>query len=129
MAKKLSRKELAEAIARLVHEGDTAHLAEGIAAYLMQERRVKELDSLMRDVALIRQTQYGVTEATATTALPLADEVRRDIKDYLKAQKLILNEDQDSALVGGLRLEAGDTQLDISVHTRLRKLKQLAHET
>lgn len=129
MAKKLSRKELAETIARLIHEGDTAKLAEEVAAYLIAERRVKELDSLMRDVALIRQQTYDITEATATTALPLVDEVRRDIKEYLKAQKFILNEQQDASLVGGLRLEAGETQLDISIHNRLRKLKQLVTET
>jgi len=80
MAKKLSRKELARTIARLIHEGDTARLAQEVAAYLIAERRVKELDSLMRDVTLIRQQEYGVTEATATTALPLSAEVQRDIK-------------------------------------------------
>ena len=58
MSKQLSRKELAETIARLIQEGDTSKLAEEIAAYLIQERRVKELDSLMRDVVLIRQQQY-----------------------------------------------------------------------
>ncbi len=123
MAKKLSRKELAEAIARLIHDDDTADLAREVASYLIAEKRVKDLDSLMRDVARIRQEQYGITEATATTALPLQDEVKRDIKTYLKADSLILNEEQDSALVGGLRLESGDSQLDVSIHNRLRKLK------
>jgi F0F1-type ATP synthase delta subunit len=128
MAKKLSRKELAETIARLVQTSNTKRLAREVAAYLVQERRVKDLDSLMRDVALIRQQQYGITEATATTALPLAAAVKRDIKAYLRADKLILNEEQNAALVGGLRLEAGETHLDISVHNRLRKLKQLVSE-
>jgi len=31
--------------------------------------------------------------------------------------------------VGGMRLETGETQLDMSVHNRLRKLKQLVTET
>jgi F0F1-type ATP synthase delta subunit len=128
MAKKLSRKELAATIARLVHDGDTATLAQEVAAYLITERRVKDLDSLMRDVALVRQETYGITEATATTALPLSEEVRRDIKAYLKAPNLVLNEAQDTTLVGGLRLESSDTQLDVSVHDRLRKLKQLVNE-
>jgi F0F1-type ATP synthase delta subunit len=125
---KLSRKELAETIARLIHEDDTTDLPREIAAYLIAEKRVKELDSLMRDVALIRQQQYGITEATATTALPITDEVRLDIKKYLKAQNLVLNEQQQPSVIGGLRLEAGDTQLDITVHNRLRKLK-LVSET
>ena len=129
MVKKLSRKELAEVIVKLIDENDTQSLAQDIAAYLIQEHRVKDVDSLMRDVVQIRQQQNGITEATATTALPLEDDVKRDIKAYLKANKLILNEVQDPTLVGGLRLEAGDIQLDVSIHNRLRKLKQLVTET
>ncbi len=128
MPRKISRKELAQTIAAMINKGDSKRLPEEIAAYLTRERRVKDLDSLMRDVALIRQQQYGLTEATATSALPLSPEVKRDIKTYLKADKLILNEEQDPALVGGLRLESGDTQLDVSIHNRLRKLK-LVSET
>lgn len=122
-----SRKELAKTIARLINEGDTKGLAKDIAGYLITERRVRELDSLMRDVAVIRQERYGITEATATSALPLAAEVKRDIKTYLKAPKLILNQEQNPRLVGGLRLETADMQLDVSVHSRLSKLKQLVN--
>ncbi len=128
MSKKLSRKELAETIARMIHEGDTDNLANEIAAFLIEQRGTKELDSLMRDVMQVRAETYGITEATAITAHPLTSEVKADIKSYLQAKQLILNEEQDSRLVGGLKLESADTQLDVSIHSRLNKLKQLVNE-
>lgn len=128
MARRLTRTQIAHTVARLMQDGETANLAQEIAAYLMSEHRLRDLDSIMRDAARIRYEKYGILEATATTARPLTAEAKRDIKEYLASKQVILNEDQNPAVVGGLRLEALDKQLDVSIKGRLNRLKQLVSE-
>ncbi len=129
MATTLPRKQLAETVVRLLDKADSKRVAKEIAEYLLHERRTGELNSLMRDVAQIRYEEHGILEATASSAHPIDTRIKHDIKQYLKADKLVLNEVHEPELTGGIQLAALDLQLDASVHGRLRSLKQLVKET
>jgi len=41
-----------------------------------------------------------------------------------KADKVILNETIDPSVIGGVRIETNEQQLDITVRAKLNKLKQ-----
>jgi F0F1-type ATP synthase delta subunit len=124
----VSRQQLAQVIAEQMQKTSIKSLAKEVAAYLLSERRTDELPSLMRDIIKFR-SQQGIIEASASSAHELSKEVQSALmklavaghKDY---KHVILNQDQDSSLVGGARLSTADFQLDLSVQGRLKHLIQ-----
>ncbi len=128
---KVPRYQIADIVAKLTlkSDADAKKLSSEIAAYLLSERRTDELHSLLRDVAFFRAEQ-GIIEITAVSANKLTEAVRDDIrqqvrKQYPDAKKIIINERIDKDLVGGVRLEMLDKQLDLSVRSKLNRFKQL----
>lgn len=100
-----------------------------LAAYLLSERRVGDLNSLMRDVQA-DWADNGYVEVLAASAYSLTEAVRADIKSQIKqlypnAKQIIVTEVLDPAVVGGVRLSLANQQLDLSVEAKLNKFKQL----
>lgn len=120
------------AIAKILAErslGRAANLDKEVAAYLLSESRTTDLAPLMRDVMQYRVEQ-GIVEVVAVTAHALSDEVRSDIEKqaervYPEAKKIIISEELQPDLVGGIRLEFPSEQLDLSVRASLHRFKQL----
>ena len=133
---KISRLKIAAALADKVDmKAPAAQLSREIAAYLLDVRRTGELDSVMRDVMEIR-AERGIVEVTAVTAYPLTASVRADIEKNIRthilsaagapaASKVIISERLDPTVVGGVRLELANQQLDLSVRGKLNRFKQL----
>jgi F0F1-type ATP synthase delta subunit len=127
---KTSRTRIAKTIADRTLAGDTPKdYARELAAYLLAEDRVDELDSLMRDVQADWATQ-GYIEVIARSAHPLSGETKADITKrvqeiYPTAHKIIVTEAIDPEVVGGVRLSLPGQQLDLSVEAKLNKFKQL----
>ena len=123
-------KQIAQTIVKSL---DKPSPARHIAAYLVIERRTRDLAPIMREVMKIRGAQEGIIEAEAISAFPLAVETQQVINKLLltqtpAAKHIILNKKQDAAAVGGVRVVADDFQLDLTVHGRLNHLKQLKLE-
>lgn len=100
-----------------------------IAAYLLSERRTGQLDSILRDVQG-DWARVGRVEVIASSAHPLTGAVKTDIarrirRLYPKARKIIVTEVHDPAVIGGVRLNLADRQLDLSVQAKLNQFKQL----
>ena len=78
-----SRSQLARVLAdRFATAKDVPALEHAIAEYLLREKRVGELDSLLRDIAQIRADE-GYVEADVVSAFPLTDAAEADAKDLL----------------------------------------------
>ncbi len=126
----ISRLELAEVIAeRTLDISDSAKLAKAIAGYLIEEGRIDELDSLMRDVLDYRAKQ-GHVEATVVSAHPISDEVKKDVLaaikgEYPDAGSFVMNQRIDPLVVGGLRIELANEELDLTIQAKLNTLKRL----
>jgi len=127
---KARRTRIAQVIAdKTLKQGGSKRFSQEIAAYLLAERRTGQLDSILRDV----QGDWaaaGRVEVIASSAHPLSPAVRADITKqikrlYPKAQKIIVTEVLDPEVVGGVRLNLADQQLDLSVQAKLNKFKQL----
>lgn len=118
-----SRHELAEVIIALSSKTSEKKLTEAIAAYLVQNRRTSELDAIMREVARQRQSKDGVTEVTATSAFKLNEATKKSIASLMKSKQTIINEVVDASVLGGVRLETSELQLDLTVRNRLNRLK------
>jgi F0F1-type ATP synthase delta subunit len=132
---KTPRHTVAAALAqRSLSARDGHKFGEEIAAFLLQERRSGELEPLLRDIMQYR-TDHGIVEVIAVSAFPLSETVRKDIiaqirEMYPKAREIIISQRHDNSIVGGVRLEFANQQLDLSIRNKLNRLKQLtAHKS
>lgn len=123
---KATRREIAESILELSQKTSGAKLAQAIAAYVVAERRTSELDAIMREVARLRQENEGVVEATVTSAHPISDKLKKQITALINEDKLVINEVIDPSVIGGVRVETSQVDLDLTVRNRLHKLKTLS---
>lgn len=114
--------EVAQAIDKLSKQFTGKKLAKAIAAFIVSERRTADLDKIMRKVSLIRQKD-GKSEVTVTSAFPITDEAVDSIKQIVDGNNVTVNKVIDKSVIGGVRLEANDLYLDLTVRNRLNKLK------
>lgn len=127
---KVSHRQLAEIIGKLTHDThDVKTLATEIAAYLISEKKVASLNSIVRDIMQYR-ADNGVVEATAVSAHQLENSVISDIQEILKANfpatKMIsVNEQIDSSVVGGVRIDFANEMLDMTTKSKMNKFKRL----
>lgn len=130
---KFARTELATIIGeKTLHITDSSLLAKQIAAYLLEQKRSTELESLMRDVLAYRQAR-GLVEAEVASAHDLSQEALRDVKSllkqhYPKAKHIFAHESHDESVIGGLRITLSSEQLDMSVRAKLDTFKTLTTE-
>jgi len=131
---KISRHRIAAAIADQIDLAkDEKTLSREIAAYLLSARRTGELDSVLRDIMQLRADR-GIVEVVAATAHPLTSATRKDIEATVRthfpsAKTVIVSEAHDPTVVGGVRLELANEQLDLSVRAKLNRFKQLTMNT
>ena len=72
-------------------------------------------------------SKKNIKEVTVTTALSLDDSMRKELMNYVSAQNntnIELIEKVDESLIGGAIIRMGDTQLDASVSSKLKVLRQ-----
>src|SRR5437879_4311723 len=106
---KAPRTRIASTIAdKTLKSGASKQYAQEVAAYLLGERRVSELDSLLRDVQE-NWASAGYVEVLAASAHELSVDTTDDIKKQVKtlypdAKQIIVTEVHDPAVIGGVRL-------------------------
>jgi F0F1-type ATP synthase delta subunit len=128
--KKTPRARIAQTIAdKTLSQGSNKQLSKEIAAYLISERRVNDLNSLLRDVQADWATA-GYVEVLASSAHPLTDKVKDDIMVqmrplYPNAKEIMITEVRDEKVIGGVRLSLASQQLDLTVEAKLNRFKQL----
>lgn len=127
---KTPRVRIARVVAdQTLQKGISKDYARELAAYLLDQRRVGELESLLRDV----QADWagkGYVEVLARSAHPLSIAVKSDIAARVKplfpqADKVVVTEVADSSVIGGVQIYLGDRRLDLSVEGKLNTFKQL----
>jgi len=103
--------------------------AKKIAAYLIDSRRTRELDSILRDVSSI-WAQEGNVEALVQTAHPLSASAKAKITKtvksfYPKAHEIQITEVQNREILGGMVVSVAGQVLDLSAESKINKLRQL----
>jgi F0F1-type ATP synthase delta subunit len=127
---KISRSKIAALVAdTTLDKGVSKQYAKEIAAYLLSERRVGEVDSLLRDVQEM-WARKGYVEVLARTAHSLSEAEKTEIKKqvgafYPAAKQVVVTEVSDPEVIGGVRLSLANQQLDLSVEAKMNKFKQL----
>ncbi len=122
---KISNKDIAKAALSEINAGKaSSDVAKRVAAYLVNERRSKDADSVVRQIERLLG-QDGQVELNITTARGISEELLTSIKNVFAegAKKVIINEKQDPSVLGGVLVESGEQRLDLTVRRQIQRLK------
>lgn len=130
MQRTYSRSKLVEYIVDQIQSGAKLdELAGYVAAYLIDEGKVYELDSVMRDAQDLRATKDGVVEVDVRSVHKIDAEHVKQMESVAKHQypgskKVQLNAIHDESVVGGANLSFAHANFDITVRAKLNRLKE-----
>lgn len=125
-----ARQQLAAVLGeRTMKIRDPKRLRDEIAAFLLSDGHVHDIDLIMREVVQYRLT-HGIVEATLVSAHPIDKRIHNDVEAILRehyphAKAIVINERQDESVVGGVRIDMPGEQLDMSVQAKLNTFKRL----
>ena len=94
---------------------------------ITNKRRENLLPEISTSFISLYKNKKNIQEVSVSTALPLDDLMRKELMNYVKAHNnsnIELIEKVDESLIGGAIIRMGDTQLDASVSSKLKILRQ-----
>ncbi len=132
---KIPRRQIAQVISdkTITSKYSSKKLSKDVAAYLLNEKRVKELDSILRDI----QSDWandGYIDTIVFSAHPLTDNLVNQIKTelfgiYPNAKTIKISNIIDRSLIGGIKIEIASTQQDLSVKAKLKRFEVKSKES
>lgn len=94
---------------------------------LLRNSRLTEIGEINEKFSSVLEERSGVVSAEITSARPLAENVKAEMKanlEKLTGKTVNLNFEMDETLIGGVVTRLGSTVYDSSVKTQLEELKQ-----
>ena len=123
MQNKLSRRKLAQYAASRALDGKLpANVLRDLAAYLVENKRVRELELVVRSIEE-ELADRGIMVANVTTARPISDDLRQAVAKTLSAKHVYLREIVDPSVVGGVRIDTPNARLDSTIKRKLMLLR------
>jgi len=127
MPGRLSRRAIAEYISAGLIDGTSKKtLLNQLAAYLVESRRTKELDLIVRDIEF-NLSQKGVVQTTITSAFDLSAETKKALEAFVKsktkATQVSLTSVVEPSVIGGVKISIPGRELDQTVAHKLTVLK------
>lgn len=122
MSARISRRKLAEyAVEQLQSGVSHTDLTKELAAYLIDTGRERELDLLVRTIE-DQLEATGLVVATVTTARPLSEVLRRDIRAKIGGQQVELREQVAPEVIGGVMIQTPTRRLDQTLASNINAL-------
>jgi F-type H+-transporting ATPase subunit delta len=123
MAARLSRRKIAQYVTdKLLSGAKLAPVMKEVAAFLVETRRTREFDLLVRDIEGELAAQ-GIIVADVVSAYPLADELKKQIGELVGAKDLQLRATVDPDVLGGMRINVPGKRFDGTLRHKLTALK------
>jgi len=124
MAARLSRRKIAVFVTNKILAGNhqALEVMRELAAYLVTERRTRELDLIVRDIEAML-ADSGVIVADVASARPLSDAMKAEVTAMLGATSVQLRESVDEALLGGIRIDTPGKRFDGTIRHKLTALR------
>ncbi|MDX2304055.1 MAG: ATP synthase F1 subunit delta [Microscillaceae bacterium] len=91
-----------------------------------RKNRESVLYSVSQEFAQLYNRYMGIEEVKLTSATPLPDALKQQIKDKLAKElnkTIILEESVSPSLIGGFVIQIGNSQIDSSIKSSLQRLK------
>ena len=115
----------AEVLTELVG-GRISTPAQNLVQLLLRRGRMEELPRVAAEFRRLDDRRQGVTNAIATSAIPLTPDEVRALTQRLEQTtggRIALEERVDPSVLGGLIVRVGDRLIDGSVRGRLERLR------
>lgn len=129
MARRVSRRQLAVYVANQLQAGKRAEALRQLAAYLIDTRRTKELEVIVRDI-VYQLAKQGTVHATVVSAFELGEDAKKAVKELIKEQtgatRLSLESVIDETVLGGLKISIPGKELDTTIAHHLTTLRTTA---
>ncbi len=128
MPSRLSRRKIASYIAeRLISEDSQIAAIRQLAAFLIDNRRTKEVQLIVRDIEFELQNR-GIILAEVTTATDLTDATRKEIErlvgEHADPGRIQLRQFIDPTVIGGVRIDIPGKRLDATIARRLALFRE-----
>ncbi len=98
-----------------------------LAAYILENRIHNQTDEIMDNIQTEYQRVHKIVEATTASVYPLTADLRKRVQDIVAAKtgakKVVLHELIDPSVLGGVKINAPEMELDLTLKTKLAKLK------
>jgi F-type H+-transporting ATPase subunit delta len=118
------RKAAAQVIGDMIKAGKSQkHIAQSIAAYLVDSRTTQQLTALMRDVEKYLLAHSNHLEVTAFSAYPLSASAHSKIAALFPDKDIHIHNEIDPSVLGGVVVSAQDDYIDLSVRSQLQHLR------
>jgi F-type H+-transporting ATPase subunit delta len=123
MAARVSRRKIAlYVVQRLLAGAKQKAVMQEVAAFLVETRRIRELDLIVRDIEG-ELANNGIVVADVLSAYPLADELKKEVGKLVGAKDLQLRETVDPSVLGGMRIAVPGQRFDGTLRHRIAALK------
>jgi F0F1-type ATP synthase delta subunit len=120
---KITTNELAKyAVDQLESGVESPALAEQLSAFLLEERRTRELPTILRAVD-VELSSRGSEQVVITAAHTTSSEIKKQISELLCVENPIFTEVIDRSVIGGVKARSGETEVDLTVRGRLNRFK------
>ncbi|HEX5395254.1 MAG TPA: F0F1 ATP synthase subunit delta [Candidatus Saccharimonadales bacterium] len=124
-----SRRQLARyAVDELAAKTPVSKLSVKLAAVLLAGNRHKEADLLIADIGRELEDRGLQVTATVTSAYPLSLKLKRELNARLKklttTKAVVIQEQTDPAVIGGLRAETAERSWDMTLKKMLNDIRE-----
>ena len=98
-----------------------------LASLILEERMHSVVEDILNDISTEYRLQKGYVEAEVITAFKLSEKLKQQLELRIKtetgAKNVNLNETVDASLLAGVIVSAPEMELDLSLKTKLAKLR------
>ncbi|MEO6110051.1 MAG: F0F1 ATP synthase subunit delta [Candidatus Saccharimonadales bacterium] len=126
MARKISRRSLSLYVADNMAKDSRNKVIKQLAAYLVETRRTKELELIVRDVNYFL-SQNGIISATVISAFDLSAETKKAITAFImkktKAMTVTVDTAVDPSVIGGVKINLPGYEFDQTIAHQLTVFK------
>ncbi len=127
---KISSKDIAEALYASTKSKSGAELERTLGnavEFLSKNKLLSKAPEILGHLERIRNRDIGIVSAKVTSRNPIskhtADEIKTALKNRYKASEIHLNFAEDPSLLGGIKIEAKDEVIDLSLKNKLNQLQ------
>ncbi|NEZ47432.1 F0F1 ATP synthase subunit delta [Clostridium niameyense] len=95
---------------------------------LIEENRILYLEQKLKEMEKIYLDKRNMISAKVKTAVPLLEEEKKQLIDKLQKRynkNIVLHEEIDKSIIGGVYVRIGDDVIDNTIKTKLQDMKKV----
>jgi F-type H+-transporting ATPase subunit delta len=122
----LISKEEKKALVEKIYQDKTSLEMMNFLKVLIDKDRIGIIDEIFIEFNALINESNNILEAVAITAVPMSEKDLNNLKLKLseaKGKNIILKNEVDKSVIGGVLVKMGNEEIDGTIKTRLEKLK------